>query len=218
MFEPIRFLEDLSRNNDREWFQANHVRYEQAKQQVIDLVQRLILEISEFDPSVKGIRPQDCLYRIHRDLRFSKDKTPYKTHWGAYISKGGRQGLHCGYYLHITPGGSFLAGGTYGLTPKQMREVKLSILDGMDEFTAIVEDEAFKATYPDIFRESLSRLPSYIPKDTAHPEYFLAKAYFLKRDYKDGFFSKRDATGILATDCRTMKPILDFLNYTIDDF
>jgi len=218
MFYPIRFLEDLSRNNDREWFQENHGLYEQAKQQVLEFVQKLILEISEFDDSIKGIRPQDCLYRIHRDLRFSKDKTPYKTHWGIYISKGGRKGLHCGYYLHITPKGSFLGGGTYGLTPKQMREVKLSILDGMDEFSAIVEDKDFKTTYPSIFQESLTRLPSYIPKDTIHPEYFLAKGYFLKRDYEDGFFQSEDAIKVLATDCRTMKPILDFLNYTIDDF
>ncbi len=217
-FTAIDFLKDLTLNNKREWFQANHERFIQAKDDVERLTARLIALISEFDDSVRGIQAKDCIYRIYRDLRFSKDKTPYKEHFGVYISKGGKKGIHAGYYLHIMPfNQSFFCGGTYGLTPAQMKEVKLSILDEMDRFTSIVEGKPFKEAFGELEDMRLSRLPAYIPKDTPDSAYFLYKDYLASLPLKDDFFSLEDCAEQLAMKARALKPFLDFLNYTIDD-
>ena len=101
------FLSDLTRNNRREWYHANKDRFKDAQQNYIDFVAMILFRISEFDAEMIGTEPKDCLFRIYRDIRFSKDKTPYKTWFGASMNPGGRKRMGAGYYVHVAPGGEF---------------------------------------------------------------------------------------------------------------
>ena len=109
----LAFLNELAENNNREWFQANKPRYEEAKKEFENFVGQLIGEISKFDPQIKTVEAKNCLFRIYNDIRFAKNKAPYKTNFGASIAKGGKNGGYAGYYLHIENGASFVAGGVY---------------------------------------------------------------------------------------------------------
>ena len=103
--ELFQFLSELRLHNNREWFQANKPRYDLLHRQFIEVVQELINRMTLFEPELAGLTPKDCIFRIYRDIRFSPDKTPYKTHFGAYIAAyGGRKSEYAGYYLHLEPG------------------------------------------------------------------------------------------------------------------
>ena len=110
----INFLKELNENNNREWFAQNKSRYEKVKSKFEEISRLLISEISVFDNDIKNVDVKDCVFRIYRDIRFSTDKTPYKTHFGVYIaSAGGRKSQRGGYYLHLDPAGCFIAVGVW---------------------------------------------------------------------------------------------------------
>src|ERR1035437_9644759 len=111
--EILRFLEDLNANNNREWFAETKKTYEQANKMLLSLVEEAITMVRVIDPTVGELAPKDCVFRIYKDIRFSHDKTPYKTNMGAYIARGGRKSIYGGYYLHFEPGASIIAGGIY---------------------------------------------------------------------------------------------------------
>src|SRR5665811_2091282 len=113
MDKVLEFLNDLSANNNREWYHSNKERYTESKEKILFLTDVVINEIRKFDRDIPALSPKDCVFRIFRDVRFSNDKRPYKTNFGAFISKGGRKSMHAGYYFHIEPGGSFCGGGIY---------------------------------------------------------------------------------------------------------
>jgi uncharacterized protein (TIGR02453 family) len=107
----LDFLKDLSSNNTREWFEMNKPVYNKVKADFENFVNEIIAEIQRFDPSLGSLQAKDCTFRIYRDVRFSHDKSPYKTNIGAFMAKGGRKSAGSGYYLHIEPGKSFVGGG-----------------------------------------------------------------------------------------------------------
>ena len=140
----FQFLKDLSANNNREWFNEHKAEYETARVEFDNFLATVIARISLFDETIRGIQPKDCTYRIYRDTRFSADKTPYKIHFGGYINAKGKKSDHCGYYVHLQPDGSMLAGGSLCLPSNILKAVRQSIYDNIEEFVAIVEDPEFK--------------------------------------------------------------------------
>ena len=140
----FQFLKDLSANNNRDWFNEHRAEYETARVEFENFLATVIARISLFDESIRGIQPKDCTYRIYRDTRFSTDKTPYKIHFGGYINAKGKKSDHCGYYVHLQPAGSMLAGGSLCLPSNVLKAVRQSIYDNIEEFVAIVEDPEFK--------------------------------------------------------------------------
>ena len=111
--EALGFLKKLENNNNRDWFQANKKDFDKANANLTEFTAYLIEKVSKFDPEIAGIEARSCVFRIYRDIRFSKDKSPYKTNLGAYISPGGRKSMLPGYYFHVQPGQSFIAGGKH---------------------------------------------------------------------------------------------------------
>jgi|SRR6056297_2879806 len=99
--ELLNFLRDLKKNNHKEWFHKNKPVYQQVRREFEQYIALLIAGIAQFDDTVKSLEPRDCIFRINRDIRFSKDKSPYKTNFGAYIAPGGRKGGYAGYYFHL---------------------------------------------------------------------------------------------------------------------
>lgn len=135
----LQFLTELVANNNREWFAENKGKYELALNQFTEIVNTLIAQIGEFDASIRGMQAKDCIFRIYRDVRFSHDKSPYKNHFGAYISaNGGRKSERAGYYIHFEPNASLLAGGLYCPTPPVLKAIRQSVFDNIEEYKEIV--------------------------------------------------------------------------------
>lgn len=109
----IKFLQNLEKNNNREWFKDHDKEYKKAKKEFENFVIKLIIEINKFDNSIGYVEPKDCIFRIFRDVRFGMNKDPYKNNFGAYIATNGRKSLTAGYYIHIQPDESFAGGGIY---------------------------------------------------------------------------------------------------------
>ncbi|MBL7138098.1 MAG: DUF2461 domain-containing protein [Bacteroidales bacterium] len=162
----LSFLKELEQNNTREWFHANKGWYDEAKLEVEKLVNTLIPGVARFDPSVKFITAKECMFRIFRDIRFSKDKAPYKNNFGAWITKTGRKSCGPGYYIHIQPGESFLAAGVYMPDPEKLKKIRQEIFYNMDEFKAILEGKELKRYAKGLDEmDKLKKPPKEFPAD-----------------------------------------------------
>jgi uncharacterized protein (TIGR02453 family) len=151
----IDFLKELSKNNNREWFADNKSFYREAMSAFEEVTAQMIGYIGETDKQITGLQPKDCIFRIYRDIRFSKDKTPYKTHFDAFIAKkGGRKSPYAGYYMHVMPGKSLLGGGVYAPIPEILNYIRREIYNFPDEFNAIIHNPEFNMLFGELFDES----------------------------------------------------------------
>ncbi len=170
----LKFLSDLKNNNNREWFNDNKPVYGEARANFEEFIANLISNISKFDPHIGGLNPKKSVFRIYRDTRFGKDKTPYKINLGAHLSPHSAQ-LHdrAGYYIHLEPGKSFLAGGAYLPPAPWLNAIRYEINRNSKEFKKIINSKSFKNYFGEIEGEKLKSAPRDYPKD--HPEIELLK-------------------------------------------
>ena len=140
MREIIEFLTDLAANNDRTWFEANRERYKAVKIIMDQMAERFISAVSSFDPSVAGVKVKDATYRIYRDTRFSKDKTPYKTWWGVYVCHRGKKSGFSGYYMHVEPAENYymICTGAYCPTSGEQKSIREEIMTEGDHFVEAI--------------------------------------------------------------------------------
>jgi len=165
MDKVLQFLQEVSENNNREWFNNNRKRYHENRDKIIFLTEILINEIQKFDPGIAGTNPKDCMFRIFRDVRFSKNKAPYKTNFGCFIAKGGRKSIYPGYYLHIEPNQSFAGGGIYMPQAEQLKAIRNYMAENAPDFKEIINEVKFKRTFPEMFDHQLKIAPKGFPKD-----------------------------------------------------
>jgi uncharacterized protein (TIGR02453 family) len=162
----LKFLGQLQENNNREWFHSNKPLYDEAKADFEEFINSLIPAIAKFDDSVKFMTAKDCIFRIFRDVRFSKDKSPYKTNFGAFIAKGGRKNHGPGYYFHLQHSESFLAGGVWMPDPDTMKKIRQEIYYNVNEFKNILNHKEFKKYFSGIDEWDKQKLaPREYPKD-----------------------------------------------------
>lgn len=218
MKEIFSFLADVAANNNREWFAENRHRYADASGRFTAIAEDMISRIARFEPAVAGLPVKSTLYRFYRDTRFSPDKSPYKRHFGCYINPCGKKSAHGGYYLHLQPGRCMLCVGTYELPSPVLRAVRQSIVDNPQHFHAIMTAPALAALRPVLGEEHLKTLPKGFPRDFAYPQYLQPKQYDLSTLVSDDFFMKKDWAEEAAEIFRIMKPFLDFVNDTVDDY
>jgi uncharacterized protein (TIGR02453 family) len=211
--ETISFLKGLEDNNNRDWLQANKKEFEAAKANFAEFVGELIVGISNFDPEVSGLAPDACIFRIYRDIRFSKDKSPYKTHFGAYISPGGRKINAPGYYIHIQPGGqSFLAAGKHMPEPKELLAIRQAVAGKTGEFLKIVENKKFLELFGELHGEKLKTAPKGFEKDHPAVEYLKFKSFTVATPQeKDKAVLSADFTASVLKILKETKPLIDFL-------
>ena len=214
----LRFLTKIAAHNDREWMAAHRAEYDEARAAFEGLTADLIRALAEVDPAVAPLSVSDCTYRFYRDTRFSPDKSPYKRHMGAYVNPRGKKSPHGGYYLHLQPGACEIAGGAYCLEPKLLRAVRESVVDRTDEFRAIVEGERFRALFPVIGLDRVKTLPKGFPRDFPWPDYIRCKDYCVGLAVPDAFFDQTECMERAVDEFRVMKPFLDFVNDTVDDY
>lgn len=206
----LTFLDDLSKNNNKPWFDSNRARYEEARALFQEFVQLLIAAIDRFDP-LGSIAAKDCIFRINRDLRFSKDKTPYKTNFGAYIGPGGKKSVHQAYYFQLAPHDkSGAAGGLYEPTPEQLLKFRHAMDRDAAPFKKIIKARNFVNTFGALEGEKLTTAPKGFAKD--HPEIELLK---LKNvTYWHTFTDQEIASPEIVTEsAHVFKVLVPFLRY-----
>lgn len=216
MKEVLSFLSDLKENNNREWFQANKSRYLKIKAIHEEFIRELIQEIAEFDPEIDGLLVKDCIFRIYRDTRFAADKTPYKTHIGAFMVKGGKMNPRGGYYVHIEPGGSLFAGGIWCPSPAMLKALRRDVYDNVEEFLAIIRNPEFEKYYY-MDGEKLKKVPVPFPKDFPEAELLKYKTYTVTNRISDGFWEEDRLVKRCAERLKLLLPFNRFLNYTVDE-
>lgn len=216
----LQFLKNLKKNNRKEWFDANRTRYEDAKKDFENLGEALIKKLCSIDETVAHLRPKDCMFRINRDVRFSKDKSPYKTNLGIYISKGGKKGVQAGYYFHLEPGGSFVAGGLWMPLAPELKKVRQEIDYNWDEFRKIVHNKKFRNVYSDLDRSpeyALSRPPKGYEEENPAIEFLKLKSLIVSAKIDDSELSSPRLVNKITSYFETMKPMIDFINRAIEE-
>jgi uncharacterized protein (TIGR02453 family) len=211
----LSFLSDLSLNNNREWFNDNKERYLKVKNEFDRIVQHLIPLVHKIDPSIGSLEPNDCIFRIYRDVRFSKNKDPYKIHFGAYISKDGRKSKQAGYYLHIQPGHSFVAAGAYMPEPDILKEIRLEILDKTEDFKKIIYNKEFKKNFPKLEGEKLKTIPKGFPKDFEDAEFLKLKSFEVTHSISDDLLFSPSFDDYLVSLIKLAYPYNNFMNNVI---
>ena len=213
----VDFLASLREHNNRDWFQDNKSNYDTLRARFVDDVERLIALLSQHDDQLRGLQAKDCIYRIYRDIRFSSDKTPYKTYFSAYMARGGRKSVRAGYYLHIEPGNIALSGGIWCPEPRLIKALRQAIYDNIDEWKSIVEAPAFKQHYAQFVGETLKIVPRGFPREGEHSEWLKRKDYTVWSVQPDAFITEPDWVEQAAEKLLLIKPMNDFLNYTVDE-
>lgn len=210
--ETLNFLQNLTINNNRDWFNENKAAYTEAQENVIAFLDGLIKEMSGFDEELGKIDGKKSLFRIYRDTRFSKDKSPYKTNFGASLGmgKGSQKG---GYYLHLEPGKSFLAGGIYMPESSVLKEVRKEISLYSEDFLKIINQKDFKKHFPELDQDDkLKKIPQGFEKENPMSEYLKLKNFIVVYSLKDEEITDKNAIKNLTKIFKLIKPFNDFLN------
>ena len=209
----LKFLADLRKNNDRTWFEKNKDRYLEAKETFEDLVGRLLKELVKFDERLAGLNPKKLPFRIYRDVRFSKDKSPYKINMGAGISPNGKLIQEPGYYIHIQPGNkSFVAGGIYMPDAGNLAKIRQEIDYNGDKLRKIFNQPSFRKSFSafDDF-DRLKTAPKGYSPDHPEIEVLKNKSFIVSRGLSDREVMDKKFIANVAGHCKRIKPLNDFI-------
>ena len=216
----LKFLKDLKKNNNKPWFDANRKRYEEAKSDFANFIQQVIDAHSKKDKTIASLKAKECMFRINRDVRFSKDKSPYKTNFGASINKGGRKAFStAGYYFHLEPGQLFVGGGVYQPFPPELNKVRQEVDYCFDEFKKIIGSKKFKSVYGDLDKSKefmLSRVPKGYEADNPAAEYLKLKSYIAMASLSDKDATSKVLLKKTTEAFDTLYPLVNFLNRALE--
>lgn len=215
----ISFLKKLEQNNNKSWFEENRNLYENAKADFEVLVAEVIAQFGKKDPDIASLNPKKCTFRQHRDIRFSKNKTPYKINMGASFDKGGKKSGLAGYYLHIEPGNkSMVGGGLWMPEADQLKKVRQEIDYNCEDFLAITKTPAFKKIYGDLsFGEhQLVREPKGYNKENPAIEYIKLKSFVAIRPLTDEQILAKDLLPTVVSSFSALMPLISFINQALE--
>ncbi|MBQ7964015.1 MAG: DUF2461 domain-containing protein, partial [Alistipes sp.] len=188
----LDFLSELSEHNDRTWFEANRDRYKQVKKRMDEVAAEFIEAVAAFDPAVEGVQVKDATYRIYRDTRFTKDKSPYKTWFGVYVCPRGKKSGFSGYYMHVEPDQNhyMLCTGAYCPTAGEIRSVREEIMTEGDAFVESIE----AATGFEVdWSSAMKRMPQGWSAEDQHSEYYRLRNFLLVKLVDKEYFLRPDA-------------------------
>ncbi len=211
------FLAALKENKNKAWMEAHQGDYHQARDTFVSIAGFLIKELAPLDKSIADLEPKRCVFRINRDIRFSKDKSPYKINMGAYLTKGGRNSGYAGYYLHLEPHGqSFVAGGIYQPTTDALKKIRQEIDYNGDGLESIVNTPHFKKLFGDLQGEKLKRPPKGYDLDHPQIEQLKMKSFLAMYYVKDHVVTQKDFLPRVLDAFQALTPLNQFLNTAID--
>lgn len=207
----LKFLNDIKKNNNREWFEKNKPRYLQVKQNFDEFLEKLHLELLKFEPGLSGLNPKKLAFRIYRDVRFSKDKRPYKTNMGAGFSPGGKMIQEPGYYIHIEPGNSFLAAGIYMPDSANLAKVRQEIDYNANGLLKILKDRKFKANFDGLDDyDKVKSAPKGYAKDHPQIELLKNKSFTVSHYFSDAEVKNKNFLKEVVKLCKVVKPFNDY--------
>jgi len=214
----IKFLRDLQNNNNKPWFDEHRKIYEAAKLDLQTMVGKLIPAIAAFDEPIGNLQVKDCTFRINRDVRFSKNKSPYKNNMAAYFSRGGKKASVAGYYFHCEPGKSYAAGGFYSPMPPELAKIRQEIDYSFEEWKKITNNKAFKKYFPKGIDgiESLTRPPKGYDESNPAIHYLKMKHFIVSKPFTDAELQSKTLVKDVSKVFETMKPMIDFLNQAVE--
>jgi uncharacterized protein (TIGR02453 family) len=216
MKATLNFIKELKENNNREWFNENKQRYLESLEQFRDFAGQLLTGISVFDPSVGNLEPKDTIFRIYKDVRFSKDKLPYKTHFGCWMAKGGRKSTDAGYYFHLEPGQSFLAAGVWMPPKEQLNLIRQEIQFNPEPYMSLISTSDLKENYERGGKEDmLKKGPSGFPLDFKYLEELKYKHYIWSKNYSDAVLLKENLAQRVTEDYKGLFPLVSYLNHAM---
>lgn len=214
----IQFITNLATNNNKPWFDANRKHYEAAKADFNAFIQQIINGLAQQEPALSTLQVKDCTFRINRDVRFSANKDPYKTNMGAGFSLGGKKLTTAGYYLHIQPGASFVAGGLYMPEGNQLAQIRQEVDYNFAAFQAIVSAKAFTKTYKTLQVENgmqLVRPPKGYEASNPAIHYLRLKSFVATIAIPNEQLSSKTLVAKVLQHFATAQPLVSFLNTAI---
>ena len=213
----LKFLQSIARNNNRAWFEKNKPTYLQAKEAFDQFLEKLLEELIKFEDSLAGLNPKKLAFRIYRDVRFSKDKRPYKVNMGAGFSPGGKMIQEPGYYLHIEPGNkSLLAGGLYMPDANNLAKIRQEIDYNPEGLLKILGDRKFKKLFASLDDfDKLKTAPKGYAKDHPHIELLKHKSFIVSHPFTDKEVKDKKFLRLVAETAKTVKPLNDYLRDAI---
>lgn len=210
------FLAQLEQHNNKDWFCSQKAVYDKIKARITAFTAELIERISVFDPSIRRETPQTSIFRIYRDLRFSPDKTPYKTHFGIYIAPGGKSSVNAGYYIHLQNNASELACGLWCPESTLLKKIREEIYYEPEAFEALLKEQEFSAYFGNLLEiNKMKRPPKEYPSDFPYIGYLQHRNYIVSHALPNAEVLAEDFTEKIVKACRTAYPFVDYLNEAI---
>ncbi len=216
----LKFLEELKGNNSKAWLDDNKKAYEDVKNDILTLTAELITTLSDTDTTIANayLDPKKCITRLNRDLRFAKDKTPYKTDYYIVLNKNGKNSPSAFYFLHIEPKNCFVGGGVYNPQPEQLKKIRQEIDYAFDDWTRIINDKNFKKIFPSGINNSgvLNRTPKEFGEENQASKFLKMKGFFTMEKLTDREIVTDGTFVKINNYFKTTKPLVDFLNRAIE--
>jgi len=215
----IRFLKELKKNNNKPWFDNHREKYLSAKVDFENFIGKLLHATSAFDTDMKELLVKNCTFRINRDIRFSKDKTPYKTNMGASLNRGGKKSIFAGYYFHLEPGKSFAGGGLWMPTAPELKKLRQEIDYCFPEFNKIIASSAFKTQYEGLEMNEghmLVNVPKGYDKENPAASFLKLKSFVATRDIPDALLTNPALINEVARAFKTLHPLVKFMNRSME--
>lgn len=223
MIQPstVSFLKKLAKNNNKPWFDANRAVYQDARTDFAAFIDQLIEEHGKSDPQIAHLAAKDCMFRINRDIRFSKNKTPYKKNFAASINRGGKKSIYAGYYFHLEPGNSFTGGGIWMPMPDETRKIRQEIDYNWADFKKIIGSAKFKAAFNGLDTAeagiALTNVPRGYEKDNPAAEYLKLKSWVAMQPVSDAELTSKDLVKKVVKSFAAIQPLLYFINAALGD-
>jgi uncharacterized protein (TIGR02453 family) len=215
--ETIDFLKKLKKNNSKEWFDNNRTQYSFAKENYLGFVTEVLQKMKSIDNTLQDIQPKNCVFRINRDVRFSANKEPYKTNFGASFSKGGKKIACAGYYFHLEPGACFIGGGYWMPMADDLHKIRQEIDYNFDEFKKIINEKKFMTLFGSLdTKEKLVRPPKGYEKDNPALEFLKLKNFVVLSTIDDSELLDDQLIKKVIAHFQAMKPLIDFMNRAIE--
>lgn len=208
----LEFLKALKKNNNRDWFEKNREKYEIAREDFIVFVNNLITELGNKDASLKGVTAKDSIFRIYRDVRFSKNKDPYKTNFGAVVCQGGRKSDRACFYIQVEPGASFIAGGRWMPSTDHLKDIRKEIFYHIKDFKKILSDKTFKKLFKELSDIKLKLPPKGFDKNFPDIELLKYTSYIAETPVNVKVLTDKSLIKQCAVTHKAMLPLLNFLN------
>jgi uncharacterized protein (TIGR02453 family) len=213
--ELLQFLAELSENNNKEWFEINRNRYQDLRNSFTATMENLHPLLMKFDKDLETVNPKGTMFRINRDIRFSKDKSPYKNNFGSYFALGGSQSELAGYYIHIQPQNCFVGGGIYMPQPNVLKKIRQEIDYNSEEFLEIINETNFQKYFGTVQGEKLKNTPKDYEKTHPMSEYLKLKGFFVVANFTNEQICNNDFVEQMAVRFETMYPLNVFLNKAV---